>query len=139
MKITAIHRLNPLSPLPLPMAGTSVPAGFPSPADDYADPPLDLVGYLVKNPPATLLVRARGDSMKGVGIHDGALLVVDRSLEACDGRVVIAVVDGEFTVKRLRKDGGRCWLEAANSRYRDIEVCSEDMIWGVVVHAIHTL
>lgn len=77
--------------------------------------------------------------MKGAGIFDNDLLVVDRSVEATDGRVVIAVVDGEFTVKRLRRTKERCWLEAANARYRDIEVSCDDMIWGVVVHSIHSL
>lgn len=139
MKVVAVHRLKPLSPLLLPLAGNGVPAGFPSPADDYADPPLDLAAYLVKNPAATLLVRARGESMKEAGIHDGDLLVVDRSVEPTDGRVVIAVVDGEFTVKRLRKQDGRCWLEAANAHYRDIEVSCDDAIWGVVVQSIHSL
>ena len=139
MKVVSIHPFQPGMPLPLPVAGCSVPAGFPSPAEDYADQPLDLASHLVRNPAATMLVRAKGDSMKGAGIHDGALLVVDRSIEATDGRVVIAVVDGEFTVKRFRRAGERAWLEAANARYRDIAVSGEDMIWGVVIHAINSL
>jgi DNA polymerase V len=87
--------------LVLPLAESSVRAGFPSPADDYADQPLDLGGHLIRNKAATFIVRAKGDSMQGAGIQDGALLVVDRSAEAKDGSIVVAVVDGALTVKRL--------------------------------------
>lgn len=139
VKVTSVYIPKISGPLLLPMAGAKVAAGFPSPADDYSEPPLDLAAYLVRNPAATMLVRASGDSMKGAGIMNGSLLVVDRSLEASDGHVVIAVVDGDFTVKRFRKQGERVWLEAANARYRDIEVSSGDMIWGVVTQTITTL
>ena len=139
MKVTAIYRHHPTASLSVPLAGSCVAAGFPSPADDYAEQPLDLSAYLVKNPAATMLVRARGASMRDAGINDGDLLVVDRSVEATDGRVVIAVVDGEFTVKRLRRRGGNVWLAAANEKFKDIPVSGDDMIWGVVVHSIHSL
>lgn len=139
VNVAAIYtpRKSPGSSVPL--AGASVHAGFPSPADDYAEQPLDLHGYLVKNPAATFIVKACGDSMIGAGIHDGDLLVVDRSRNAIDGSVVVAHVDGQFTVKRLRKTNGRVWLAAANSKYTDIPVSNDDMVWGVVVHSIHTL
>lgn len=77
--------------------------------------------------------------MDGAGIRDGALLVVDRAIEAADGNVVIAVVGGELTVKRLRKRNGRTWLEAANPKYPAIEVTEEDSIWGVATHAVNAL
>lgn len=77
--------------------------------------------------------------MDGAGIRDGALLVVDRALEAVDGNVVIAIVSGELTVKRLRRRQGRTWLEAANPKYPAIEVTEEDAIWGVATHAVNDL
>ena len=88
-----------------PLMESPVAAGFPSPAEQYAEMPLDLNELLVRNPPATYFVRASGDSMTGAGIRSGDILVVDRSLDAADGSIVIANVDGEFTVKRLRMNG----------------------------------
>ena len=84
----------------------SVVAGFPSPAEQYLEPPLDLNELLVKRPAATYFVRVQGDSMSGAGISDGDLLVVDRSLRPADGDVIIASVDGDFTVKTLRLGNG---------------------------------
>ena len=84
----------------------SVVAGFPSPAEQYQEPPLDLNELLVKRPAATYFVRVEGDSMVGAGIRDGDLLVVDRSLRPADGDVIIASVDGDFTVKTLRLGNG---------------------------------
>ena len=106
----------------------SVVAGFPSPAEQYQEPPLDLNGLLVKRPAATFFVRVQGDSMIGEGIHDGDLLVVDRSLRPASGDVIIACVDGDFTVKTLRVgngergmgNGGEIRLVAANPKYPDI-------------------
>lgn len=88
-----------------PLMATPVAAGFPSPAEQYIESPLDLNELLVHRPAATFFVRAAGDSMTGAGIRPGDILVVDRSLEACDGSIVIACVDNEFTVKFLRSDG----------------------------------
>lgn len=101
-------------------------AGFPSPAEQYQEPPLDLNELLVKRPAATFFVRVQGDSMVGEGIHDGDLLVVDRSLRPASGDVIIACVDGDFTVKTLRLgngmrgNGGEIRLVAANPKYPDI-------------------
>ena len=92
----------------------SVVAGFPSPAEQYLEPQLDLNALLVKRPAATFFVRVQGDSMIGEGIHDGDLLVVDRSLRPASGDIVIAAVDGEFTVKTYRKDRDGVRLEPAN-------------------------
>ncbi len=118
----------------------SVVAGFPSPAEQYLEPPLDLNELLVRRPAATYFVRVEGDSMVGAGISDGDLLVVDRSLRPADGDVIIASVDGDFTVKTLRLgngewgtgngmrgngewgtgNGGEIRLVAANPKYPDI-------------------
>jgi len=87
----------------IPLFAAGVPAGFPSPADDYIDRHLDLHEHLIEHPAATFYVRASGDSMVGAGIHDGDLLIVDRAVEPRDGHIVIAVVHGELTVKRLRR------------------------------------
>ena len=96
------------------IAGSAV-AGFPSPAEQYLEPPLDLNKLLVKRPAATYFVRVQGDSMEGKGIYDGNLLVVDRSLDPRDGDVVIAAVDGEFTVKTLRKKAGKVGLNRSSA------------------------
>lgn len=125
----------------LPLAVASVSAGFPSPADDYLEGTLDLNHYLIKHPAATFFVRVAGDSMIDAGIHDGDLLLVDRSLEMVDGKVVIAVMNGELLVKRVRKVGARLFLVPENQAYQPIEV-REEMdfeLWGVVTHVVHSL
>ena len=123
--------------LPLRLAG--VQAGFPSPADDFIDRQLDLNEHLVQHPAATFFVRAVGDSMLGAGIHDGDLLVVDRAVEAQAGKVVMAALGGELTVKRLERRGERLLLAPANPDFPSFDVTSrEDFeIWGVVTHVIH--
>lgn len=112
-----------------------IPAGFPSPADDYVERALDLNEYLVRHPAATFMVKVGGDSMVGAGIVDGDLLVVDRSEEAVSGRIVVAVLDGEWTVKRLRVRNGARLLVPENPKYKPvrIEPGQELQIWGVVV------
>ena len=118
----------------------SVVAGFPSPAEQYLEPPLDLNEFLVKRPAATFFVRVEGDSMIGVGIHDKDLLVVDRSLTPANGDVIIASVDGEFTVKTLRvKKAGKYVLEPANPKYPTIEIGpgQELQLFGKVTAVIH--
>ena len=116
-------------------------AGFPSPASDYIEERLDLNQRLVKHPAATFFVRAGGDSMQGAGIFDGDILVVDRSLKPSDMCVVIAALDGDFTVKRLRISGGKPLLVPENPKYRPIEIDedSDFRIWGVVTYVIHGL
>jgi len=124
---------------PLFLSGIS--AGFPSPADDYLDRKLDLNEHLVKNPAATYFVRVAGDSMTGAGINDNDILVVDRSLEPSSSNIVIAIVNGELTVKRLIKTRNSCRLIAENPVYPPLEI-NEDTpleIWGVATYAIHTL
>lgn len=119
----------------------SVVAGFPSPAEQYLEPPLDLNAFLIHRPAATFFVRVEGESMIGVGIHDGDLLVVDRSLTPANGDVVIAAVDGEFTVKTLRKAGRNIALEPANPKFPTITFTSgqEVQLFGKVTAVIHKL
>ncbi|NDC65390.1 MAG: hypothetical protein EBZ73_02050 [Burkholderiaceae bacterium] len=123
----------------LPLLVGRASAGFPSPAADHYDKRLDLNEHLVLHPEATFFLRVKGDSMIGAGIHDGDLLVVDRSLEPSHGRVVIAALDGELTVKRLHQQRGKILLCADNPNYPAIEIRQgqELQIWGVVAHVIH--
>ncbi|HOQ04188.1 MAG TPA: translesion error-prone DNA polymerase V autoproteolytic subunit [Anaerohalosphaeraceae bacterium] len=138
--IKSIYRIK-RSRRAFPVFTARIRAGFPSPAADYEENKLDLNQYLVKNPPATFFVRVSGDSMEGAGIHDGDLLVVDRSLEPRSGNVVIAVVNGELTVKRLRIKRGKPVLEPENSKYpvQEIKKETEFEVWGVVTSVIHPL
>ena len=125
----------------LPIFLGRLPAGFPSPADDYLEGKLDLNRHLIKHPAATFFVRVTGDSMIGAGIHSGDLLVVDRSLEPADKNVVVAVLDGELTVKRLFKQNGVLRLLPENLNYQPIEITAQQTIeiWGVVTSVIHAL
>ena len=140
--IPALYRPLPAAPrLALPLFGCPVRAGFPSPATDYVSDHLDLNEHLIAHKEATFFLRATGHSMIGAGIHDGDLLVVDRSLAPTHRAVVIAVVDGEFTVKRLYKRAGRIRLLAENPDYAPIEFAEgqELQVWGVVTNVIHRL
>lgn len=123
----------------IPLVAAKVQAGFPSPADDHMERSLDLNEHLVANPAATFFVRVQGDSMRDAGISSGDILVVDRSVEPSDRQIVVAMLDGEFTVKRLRKRGGKVFLEAENHAYPPIEVTEsqELVIWGAVTFVIH--
>ncbi|MBT2248817.1 translesion error-prone DNA polymerase V autoproteolytic subunit [Arthrobacter sp. BHU FT2] len=117
----------------------AVAAGFPSPAQDYFDGRIDLNAHLIKDITSTFVVRVTGDSMEGAGISDGDELIVNRALEPKDGSVVIAVLDGELTVKRLRITSGGVFLQAENPRYPDIRVSalSELVVWGVATRCLH--
>jgi len=123
----------------LPFFVTSISAGFPSPADDYLDKKLDLNEYLIKNPSSTFYVRVEGDSMINAGIHSKDILIVDRSLEPKNKKIVLAILNGEFTVKKLIKKKRKIILKAENPKYSDIEI-DENMdfqVWGVVTTVIH--
>lgn len=136
------QRADPEAPLLLrPLFADKVPAGFPSPATDYVEARLDLNKLLVQHAESTFFLRAKGLSMLGAGIHDGDVLVVDRAITPAHGQVVIAVVDGEFTVKRLHQQGGSVRLTAENADYPDITFRDgqELQIWGVVTNVIHQL
>ena len=125
----------------LPLFTCPVSAGFPSPAEDYVEGKLDLNQYLIKHPVATFFVRVTGDSMIGSGIHSGDLLIVDRSLEAKNNKVIIAVVDGELLVKRLRIQKKQIMLVADNPEYPSLVIQGEMNfeVWGVVTNVIHPL
>jgi DNA polymerase V len=134
-----IYTPDQTTKISLPLYMTSIEAGFPSPADDYIEGALDLNEHLIKHPAATFFVRVSGESMVNAGIYPGDILIVDRSLEAADKKIVIAVLDGELTVKRLRIRSGRPSLEPENDQYAPIEI-KPDMafeIWGVVTNVIH--
>lgn len=125
--------------LKIPMFAHSVQAGFPSPADDYVADTLDLNEHLIHRREATFFVHASGESMIGAGIQDGDILVVDRSITPANGRIVIATVDGEFTVKRLERNANSVRLLPENPEFQPIEFKSEQelQIWGVVTSVIH--
>lgn len=138
-KVEIIYRPDASKRRKQPLFEAGVPVGFPSPAGDYEENKLDLNRHLIKNPAATYFVRVSGDSMVGAGIHHGDLLVVDRSIEPKDKNVVIAVLNGELTVKIIRIRKGKITLEAENKDYSAQEV-NEDMefeVWGVVTSVIH--
>ncbi len=123
----------------IPIFTSRVQAGFPSPADDHLEDTLDLNTHLIHHQEATFFVKAQGDSMIGAGIHQGDILIVDKSLTPKSGKIVIAVVDGEFTVKRLHKYKRSITLKAENSEFEDIKIRGTDelIIWGVVTSVIH--
>ena len=132
---------DPASPAqPLPLAGSPVAAGFPSPAEDFTEMSLDLNRELVRNPAATFFARVRGVSMTGEGIDDGDLLIIDRSAEVHDGVLAVCCVEGDFTLKRLRVDPAEdcLWLLPANPDYQKLRISSTDdfRIWGVVRYVI---
>lgn len=122
----------------LPLLLNRVPAGFPSPADEYAETALDLNTYLIRNKTATFFFRVIGDSMTGANIHDGDLLVVDRSIEPKHGHIVLAVINNEYTVKRLYSLNGVIELHAENPAYAPIRFQEHDelQVWGVVTGAV---
>lgn len=123
----------------LPLFLSHVSAGFPSPADDYIEKQLDINDLVIKHPAATFFVRVSGDSMRGAGIHSGDILVVDKALEPVNGKIIVAILDGEFTVKRIVFDGSGITLLPENASYLPIKVQpeSEFQVWGVVTYVIH--
>lgn len=128
------------SELSLPFADQGVRAGFPSPAQDYMTDSIDLNRELIRHPATTFYARASGDSMKDCGIDDGDLLVIDKALEPQDGDIVVAFIDGEFTLKTVRfDDKEKCiWLVSANEEYSPIKITEENnyLIWGVLTYNI---
>lgn len=122
----------------LPLSGNGVSAGFPSPADEYIEAKIDLNKELIRNPAATFFARVSGVSMVDDGIDDGDLLVIDKSLEPYNNALVVACLDGEFTLKRVRLESDCAWLVPANKSYKPIKVTSDNefMIWGVVRYVI---
>ncbi len=137
--VTAIAQIAISLPCFLPLFISKVSAGFPSPAEDYIDEPLDLNTYLITHPAATFFVRAIGDSMLGAGIFPNDILIIDRSLKPISGKIIIAAIDGELTVKRLKTTGKKIYLLAENPYYKPIEIRDgqEFEVWGVVTCVLH--
>ncbi|MEA1972321.1 MAG: translesion error-prone DNA polymerase V autoproteolytic subunit [Candidatus Cloacimonadota bacterium] len=137
--IVSIKKIENKVKIKLPLYGHTSQAGFPSPAEDYIESRIDLNEHLIKHPEATFLVTVAGDSMIGAGIFDGDILIIDRALEPIPNKIVIAVIDGELTIKRLKKKENKWYLQADNSNYDDIHFFKEEelTIWGVVTNSIH--
>lgn len=136
-EITIINELS-VNPILMRYVGATVPAGFPSPAADYLEEEIDFNQYLKPRPSATFIIRVKGDSMIDAHIPDDALLIVDKSLKPANNSIIIAVVDNEFTVKRLIKNSSGLRLMPANNKYKPIPI-TEDMdfrVWGVVTQII---
>ncbi len=124
---------------PRPLIGYAVSAGFPNPAEDFLERDLDLTAHCIRNQAATFFWRVSGDSMIRAGIHDGALLIVDRSLTAVDGSIIVAsLAGGEFVCKRLRVHAGRACLESENDAYPTL-VPDEFQVWGVATFVVRSL
>lgn len=141
MKVTNIYPCQIKTKRALLLFLSKVRAGFPSPADDYLDKKLDLNEFLIKHPASTFYVRVKGDSMIKAGINSGDVLIVDRSLEPKDKKIVVAILNNEFTVKRVRRIKEKLFLVSENDDYPSIEVKegADFEIWGVVLHVIHSV
>ncbi|KGO79457.1 peptidase S24 [Flavobacterium cauense R2A-7] len=126
--------------LELPYVDVGISAGFPSPADDFIELTIDLNRELIKHKDSTFFAKVKGNSMKNAGIFDGDLLIIDKSLAPQDGKIAICQIDGDFTVKRIKKENDVVWLIAENEDYKPIKVTEENelMIWGIVIHSIKT-
>ena len=124
----------------IPLLNDSVSAGFPSPADDYTEENIDLNEHLISNPFSTFFLRVKGDSMINAGIKDKDLIIVDKSLIAKPGNIIIAMIDGEFTIKRLSIKNDELYLKAENNNYPDFRFKNhiDVQIWGVVIYSIHS-
>jgi len=121
-----------------PIVNEDIAAGFPSPAEDFKEVRISLDKELIKNEDATFYARVRGNSMIDASIEDGDLLVIDKSIESRDGRIAICMVDGEFTIKRLKVEKDCVYLMPENKKYKPIKVTKENelIIWGIVTYVI---
>jgi len=140
-RITAIYHPEVKKQCERPLFMVPVTAGFPSPAEDYIEGKLDLNKYLIRHPAATFFVRVTGESMINAGIHPGDILIVDRAIEPGDKNVVIAAIDGEFMVKRIRMIQGKVFLMPENENFKPLKIENEMNfeVWGVVTNLIHRL
>ncbi len=140
LTVKAIYPVSTEKEVELLLFSQRIQAGFPSPADDYISEKLDLNKFLIKNQATTYCVRVEGDSMVGAGIQSGDILIVDRSIQPRENLIVIAILDGELTVKWLKRQKGKLLLCPDNNDFSPIEIHEESdfQIWGVVVHSIHT-
>ena len=141
MKVQAIYYPDQSTECKRPLFTVPVSAGFPSPAEDYIEGKLDLNKHLIKHPAATFFVKVTGNSMIDAGIHPRDILIVDRSIEAADNKVVIAVVNGDLTVKRIRVTKDKVFLIFENKDRKPLQIEAETgfEIWGVVTNVIHSL
>jgi DNA polymerase V len=139
LKIVEMSGVQAEQKLEIPLFASRISAGFPAPADDFLERKLDLNEYLIAHPAATFFVRVEGESMQGAGIHSGDLLIVDRSLLVQDGSIIVALLNSEFTVKRVKKTAQGLSLLPENPKYSAIVVTKEmDFeVWGVVTNVIH--
>ncbi len=139
--IATVYCYNCETRLKRPLIGSEIAAGFPSPAQDYIEESLDLNQHLISHPTATYFVKVEGYSMVNASIYPGDILIVDRSLEPAHKKIVIAVVDGELTVKRLFREKNKWFLAPENPEYKPLEITGDMSfkIWGVVTYAIHKM
>jgi DNA polymerase V len=139
--INAFIDVEARRPATVPLMVIPAVCGFPSPADDYLDRALDFNELLIEHPAATFAVRIAGDSMTGAGLFPGDIAVVDRALTAVDRSIVLALLAGEFTIKRYRTKGARTWLQPENPAYKDIELNEDSAfeVWGVIKKSIRML
>ena len=116
-----------------------VEAGFPSPADDYIEKTLDLNELCIQHPSATFYVRIKGESMVDAHIYPGDIVIIDRAIESASGKIILAVLNGEFTIKRLIKENNTWILKAENNAYQPIQIKPNDTfeVWGVITYVIH--
>ncbi|MFB6317149.1 LexA family protein [Saccharicrinis sp. FJH54] len=123
------------------LAAGGIKAGFPSPAEDFLDIAIDLNVELIRNPVSTFFSRVSGNSMQDMGINDGDLLIVDKSLQPENNKVAVCYLDGEFTLKRIKIEKDCCWLIPANEDFKPIKVTAENdfIVWGIVTYVIKSL
>lgn len=149
MKLMQLYHTNKLSifgsktssELALPFVETGISAGFPSPADDFLELTIDLNKELIKHPSTTFYGKVKGDSMQDAGFNNGDLLIIDKSLQPFDGKIAVCFIDGEFTVKRIKKDNNFIWLMAENKNYQPIKVTQDNdfIVWGMVTYIIKSV
>ena len=132
------YKADTKTSLELPYVAEGISAGFPSPADDFLDINIDLNKHLIKNPSTTFYGKVRGNSMIDAGIHDGDLLIIDKSLDPTNNKIAVCFIDGEFTVKRIKIEKDIIWLIAENKDYKPIKVTEDNdfIIWGIVTTVI---
>ena len=125
----------------IPLTTATVSAGVPSPAEDYTELGIDINKYLIKNPISTFFLRVSGNSMNNAGIYNNDLLIIDRSINPNPGHIVVALLDGEFTLKRLIKEEDNYYLKADKENYPAINLFEyiDIQIWGVAIYSIHEL
>lgn len=138
LNIIGLAPVSVTRPAAFPCAASLIKAGFPSPAEDYLEPSIDLNRELIKHPASTFFGRVSGESMCGAGIEDGDILIIDKSLEPYNGAAAVCFIDGEFTLKFIRISAKNIWLIPANPAYPKIKVTEQNefLIWGIVTYVI---